>query len=233
MRRDSPGSFSGATRSLRLNGPNSNVTRRMAKPIPAQLMTMNNAGGCDFTAEKAATIADAPKWAAWSTPTVTAVTDLPICLSNSAFQLSTEQLASQKRLLETPGSVPRVETLTYTDGPVAVLIPLDRLFDVRLAAALQLWRQVIDPTARLSNPARLSKTRTARLILALRALDARRERASYRDIANALFAAHSISAAAWKTHDLRDRTIRLVRSGVRLMEGGYRQLLVHPYRGRR
>ena len=233
MRRGSPGNSSGATLSLRLNGPNSNATPKMAKPIPAQLMTMNNAGGFDFTAKKAATIADAPDWAARSTPTVTAVTDLPICLSNSGFQLSAEQFASLKRLLETPSSVPRVETLTFADGPVAVVIPLDRLFDVRLAAAQELWRQVIDPTARPSNPARLSKSRTGRLILALRALDARRERASYRDIGNALFAAHSISAAAWKTHDLRDRTIRLVRSGVQLMEGGYRQLLLHPYRGRR
>ena len=137
------------------------------------------------------------------------------------------------RLSETLGNAPRIETLTTVEGPVAVVIPLDRLFDIRLAAALQLWRQVVDPKARPNNPARLSKPRTARLILALRALDGRRERSSYRDIASVLFAAHGISAAAWKTHDLRDRTIRLVRSGVQLTEGGYRQLLLHPYRGRK
>jgi hypothetical protein len=31
---------------------------------------------------------------------------------------------------------------------------------------------------------------------------------------------------------LRDRTARLVRLGVALMNGGYRRLLLHPYRGR-
>ncbi|WP_371418440.1 DNA -binding domain-containing protein [Methylocapsa sp. S129] len=30
---------------------------------------------------------------------------------------------------------------------------------------------------------------------------------------------------AWKTHDLRNRTIRLVKSGLALMHGGYRELL--------
>ena len=34
-----------------------------------------------------------------------------------------------------------------------------------------------------------------------------------------------IPDSAWKTHDLRNRTIRLVQSGLELMRGGYRGLL--------
>jgi hypothetical protein len=40
------------------------------------------------------------------------------------------------------------------------------------------------------------------------------------------------AGAGWKTHDLRDRTIRLVRSGVKLMRGGYLDLLRYPGRYR-
>jgi hypothetical protein len=68
--------------------------------------------------------------------------------------------------------------------------------------------------------------------LALRALDGRLDDATYREIASALFGAAVISAGAWKSHDVRDRTIRLVRFGISMMRGGYRQLLRHPYRRR-
>jgi hypothetical protein len=67
--------------------------------------------------------------------------------------------------------------------------------------------------------------------LILRALDAHQCGETYRDIARALFGARRIPAgSAWKTHDVRDRTIRLVRTGLRLMRGGYLDLLRHPQR---
>ena len=63
----------------------------------------------------------------------------------------------------------------------------------------------------------------------LRALDAHQCGETYREIARALFGATRVPAgSAWKTHDLRDRTIRLVRTGVRLMRGGYLGLLRYP-----
>lgn len=67
--------------------------------------------------------------------------------------------------------------------------------------------------------------RGQRLALALRALDARVEGNSYRVIAEGLFGAKRIPERAWKTHDLRNRIIRLVQSGFALMRGGYRALL--------
>ena len=71
----------------------------------------------------------------------------------------------------------------------------------------------------------LSSQRRHRLALALRALDARIDGNTYRAIADVLFHATRIPESAWKTHDLRNRTIRLVKSGFALMRGGYRDLL--------
>jgi len=72
--------------------------------------------------------------------------------------------------------------------------------------------------------------RRRRLALALRALDARMEGGTYREIAEVLFGAKHIPERAWKTHDLRNRTIRLVQTGFALMRGGYRALLRPPLR---
>ncbi|MGX9105164.1 DNA -binding domain-containing protein, partial [Escherichia coli] len=47
-----------------------------------------------------------------------------------------------------------------------------------------------------------------------------------------LFDAAPISKRDWISHELRDQTGRLVRLGFKLMRGGYRQLLVYPYRRR-
>lgn len=116
-------------------------------------------------------------------------------------------------------------------GSPAVLLPLDRLLAVRLAALLRLSRSLAggDPG---SNPTELSKSQRARHVLALRAIDGRQDGASYRAIAGALFGSVELLQKGWKTHDLRDRTIRLVRFGLGMMRSGYRRLLLYPYRGR-
>ena len=89
---------------------------------------------------------------------------------------------------------------------------------------MRLWRAVND---RPQGPAShgLTPRQRARLLLALRALDGHLEGASYRTIAEVLFGPARIPDRAWKTHDLRSRTIRLVQLGVRMMRGGYRDLL--------
>jgi hypothetical protein len=123
--------------------------------------------------------------------------------------------------------------LTLIDGasvsdPAAVIVPLDANFPARAAAAARLWRVAMSQRShRSSDP--ISSQRRQRLALILRALDAHQCGETYRDIARALFGATRVPAgSAWKTHDLRDRTIRLVRAGVRLMRGGYLGLLRYP-----
>jgi hypothetical protein len=109
----------------------------------------------------------------------------------------------------------------------AAQIPLDEFFELRAHAARRLWRVL---SGRSPGPEfrKLPVQRRARLIQCLRALDARKLGASHRAIAEALFGAEYVSARSWKTHDLRNRTIRLVQSGRALMRGGYFDLLRYP-----
>jgi hypothetical protein len=106
----------------------------------------------------------------------------------------------------------------------AAELPFDDDLDIRAYAARRLWRVLNGRPAGLAFH-ELSPQRRQRLVLALRALDARTEGNTYRAIAEVLFGAKRIPDRAWKTHDLRNRTIRLVQNGVALMRGGYRELL--------
>ncbi len=138
-----------------------------------------------------------------------------------------------ERLIERRGSLFRLHILEAPgdDETPCVVLPLDRLFEIRVAAATRLWRGLTGhPPGR--DPAALPAARRERLVLALRALDGRIEKASYRDIAEALFGAGRLPERGWKTYDLRDRTVRLARLGHAMMQGGYRRLLLYPYRGR-
>jgi hypothetical protein len=134
-------------------------------------------------------------------------------------------------VIERLGAELRVHLVGGEAQPTAVLLPLDRFFEVRVAAALRLWR-ALNGRQPGRNPAALSDARRKRLVFALRALDGRLDGATHRQIAGALFGANAIPERGWISHDLRDRTARLVRLGVALMNGGYRRLLLHPYRGR-
>jgi hypothetical protein len=109
--------------------------------------------------------------------------------------------------------------------PAAVVIPLDTSFAARVEAAARLWRLAAHRPSR-RRPDRLTQHQRRRLVLALQALDCHLAGATYREIARALFGAARVPAGpAWKTHDVRDCSIRLVRTGLDLMRGGYLDLL--------
>jgi len=108
-------------------------------------------------------------------------------------------------------------------GALAFVIPLDASLPERLASALELWRRLRGEAPR---GAPLSPQRRRRLVDGLRALDARAAGASYREIARVLYGADRVpDGSAWKSHDLRSRTMRLVADATALMRGGYRDLL--------
>jgi hypothetical protein len=116
--------------------------------------------------------------------------------------------------------------------PAAVVIPLDADFAARADAALRLWRSATGRSCGQSQD-RLTLQQRRRLVLALRALDGRLAGNSYRVIAQGLFGeTPTTTGPAWKTHDLRDRTIRFCRRGLELMRGGYLDLLRHPHQRR-
>ena len=138
----------------------------------------------------------------------------------------------RERLIERRGNLFRLHILEPLEGqiPCAVL-PLDRLFAIRASAALRVWRGLTGRSPG-RDPAALPASRRDRLARALRVLDGRLDGASYRDIAEALFGTGRMPERGWKTHDLRDRTIRLARLGHAMMQGGYRRLLLYPFRDR-
>jgi hypothetical protein len=120
-----------------------------------------------------------------------------------------------------------------TATPAAAVIPLDQNFAARADAALRLW-QAIGGRSLGRAADSLPPSRRRRLALVLRALDAHLAGEAYRTIPQGQFGERRVpSGSSWKTHDLRDRTIRLVRTGLHLMRGGYLKLLGHHRRRRR
>ena len=114
----------------------------------------------------------------------------------------------------------------WRNAPLAVVLPLDDDLPTRAEAALRLWGRINSrATGSGREPLSLTRQRRDRLVLMLRALDGHLSDASYREIAEGLFGAARVEREAWKTSSLRDRTIRLVKSGVSLMRAGYRRLL--------
>ena len=107
-----------------------------------------------------------------------------------------------------------------SDTPVAPVIPLDANFAARTDASLRLWRLLTgEPYGGPVDP--LTRLQREQLVLALRALDGHLAGATYREIAEVLFGTARVpGGSSWKTHDLRRRTIRLVRMGLKLMRGG-------------
>ncbi|TYO61396.1 DUF2285 domain-containing protein [Bradyrhizobium hipponense] len=100
----------------------------------------------------------------------------------------------------------------------------DRDVDFRAHACTRLWRAANGRPP--GDPLRaLSRLRRRRVVLALRAQDARIKGATYREIAEVLFGLNRISEREWSTHELRGQMRRLVQYGRSLIRGGYRKLL--------
>ncbi|MCS3689415.1 hypothetical protein M2194_003452 [Bradyrhizobium elkanii] len=106
--------------------------------------------------------------------------------------------------------------LPASGSAVALDLPLDADFELRLQAARRFWL-ALEHRPLGTPPLALPALKRRRLILALRALDAWQEGNSYRQIAQGLFGSHRIADRGWKTDDLRSRIIRLVKLGRRLM----------------
>jgi hypothetical protein len=200
-------------------------------------MRSPGAGGCDFAPSTTAGGGSA-LWTPAALPSVITLTEQPADIADPKFTLPASVVDIAKgsgdadHIIDHHGTTLRVHLHQDGAGQPAVLLPLDQLFEIRASAAVRLWRCLSGRNPG-RDPAALPKARRERLILGLRALDARLENASYRDIAAALFAAPDVSGRAWKSHDLRDRAIRLVKFGLGMMRGGYRSLLLYPYRRRK
>lgn len=108
------------------------------------------------------------------------------------------------------------------DEPVSAIVPLDRSAGDRFAASERLWRLVEDrPIA----DTRLTKQRRLRLRHMMRAVDGKAAHASQREIAEVIFGSRRVEAELWHESSLRYATMRLLRDGTAMIDGGYRNLL--------
>ncbi len=111
---------------------------------------------------------------------------------------------------------------TRPDRSMAVIIPLDSAARDRLSAVERFIRS---QSGHGVQDTRLTAAQRRRLAQMLRALDGRKEGASYLDLAIVLFGRRLIDPANWHESSFRYTTLRLVRDGLRMVDGGYRQLL--------
>jgi len=204
-------------------------TRTIAPPFGVQTATAaSQIGGCDFPVDPKLDASNAPVF--WNPEDAPAVTQyigaLPTSGSTSApvRPSFTAQGRDDSGLIWTrldDGAVLVGAVADLTHQPLGILLPLDDDWPIRIAAADNLRRALIDRTA---DPP-LSRQRRERLKRALRCVDARRAGASYRDVAAVYFGARRLSAEPWKTSSLKAQIVRLAAYGQSMIDRGYRDLL--------
>jgi hypothetical protein len=189
-----------------------------------------SAGGCDFPADPAldARTAGVVWMPALCTATV-ALSALPPSFSPrspAALPPASSPRQASDGLHGAVGEPPIPVWLSGGASPdthLGALIPLDDALPQRLAAVLRLWHAL---RGRAQSDPGVTALQRRRLVLTLRAHDGHHAGHSYREIAVGLFGAARVPrGAAWKAHDLRARTMRLVADAIRLRDGGYRALL--------
>jgi hypothetical protein len=191
-------------------------------------MPSPSAGGCDFSADptldaRAAGIVWMP---ALCTATV-ALSALPPSFSPPSPAALPSVSSPRQASDGQHGVVGELPVWLLGDpppaAPLGVLIPLDDLTPRRMAAALRLWHTLHGRPGRERG---ITRDQRRQLILRLRALDGHAEGAALRDLARGLFGAdHVPDGPAWKPHELRSRTLRLLATARALRDGGYRDLL--------
>jgi hypothetical protein len=207
----------------------------MPRKVPREFARSDGDGPSAFAHDPAASFDEQTiYWAPEALPTVvrlvrsslpSEVVSMPLDLGSGNIRQSYDGWHAVLRIRATEHRV-WLKEAPQIGASYAAELPLDLDFEMRAHASHRLWRAI---KGRAPGPPfhRLSAQRLERLVLALRALDGHMEGASYRAIAEVLFGSRRILDRAWKSHDLRSRTIRLVNTGLALMRGGYRALLRH------
>ena len=189
---------------------------------------MSQTGGCDFPVDPELDASDAPVF--WNPEDAPAITQLigtlPTSVSRSApvRPSFTARRRDDSGLIWTrldDGAVLVGAVADLTLQPIGILLPLDEHWSIRMAAADNLRRTLLDRSA---DPP-LSPQRRERLMRALRCVDARRAGASYRDVAAVYFGARRLNAEPWKTSSLKAQIVRLAAYGQSMIDRGYRDLL--------
>jgi len=115
-----------------------------------------------------------------------------------------------------------------SDVPMAVVLPLDEAFDLRLGAALRLFRSLRgEAPGPLPSRLRVTPFQRSRIVLLLAVFDHLLAGSTKRQIArDVIYPGHiAASAAEWKASAERRRTQRLCDEAKAMVAAGYRRLL--------
>ena len=184
-------------------------------------------GGCDFLADPQLNALRAPIF--WLPTAAPAVVHLIAVLPDIDLTAAISLDSITGRKIDADG----LSWLQLVDGinlvgnqldgqPIGLLLPLDADWPVRLAAADRLYRQLIDRD--VGSP--ITPQRRERLKRALQTVDGRQNGASYRAIATHFFGARRVAEEPWKTSSLKAQIARLAAHGRKMIEHGYRRLLM-------
>ncbi len=144
--------------------------------------------------------------------------EAPRSSAEGAYALYSGEARSQLLLL--PPAVDGV--------PLAAVIPLDAETLTRIEALTRFWRAMHGRS--VSSDTRMTPQQRRRLRLMMQAIDGRTSKASYREIAMAIYGRERVLAEAWRTSALRDAVIGLVEGAAAMIGGGYLRLLRHRRR---
>ena len=109
-------------------------------------------------------------------------------------------------------------------GPVAAVTLIDPHFQDRIDA-INRFRDVALRRGTAIDK-RITPHRQRQLIEMLRTIDGRQAGATHQEIAEAVFGAATVNAITWKSSSLRDTVMRRAATGLDLVSGGYRRLLL-------
>ncbi|WP_371413313.1 DUF2285 domain-containing protein [Acetobacter pasteurianus] len=110
----------------------------------------------------------------------------------------------------------------------AVILPLDKLLELRTEAVLRLWRALVGRSEGRRAHDFPQQTQD-RHILMLRAFDGRTAGVSYRKLAEVLLGFRG-RKADWENDPRKNQVRRFVADGRYYVRGGYRDLLSYPIR---
>ncbi len=201
-------------------------------------MRCGRSGGCDFPANPERPATTQPVyWTPEVDPGVILLVNTPPLLTEDAHvQAALPPAVSQRDELgehmrtfsAANGCQIALVHGTESTNALAAIVPLDAKASERLSS---LDRFVRSFKGRNLPDRRLTSSQRTRLRHMLRALDGRDEGASHFEIAHVLFGSRFVVAAEWQESPFRYATLRLMRDGRKMIDGGYRQLLRSRRRG--
>lgn len=139
------------------------------------------------------------------------------------------QSRGDDHVIHTPDAIHRLWSDGYSRGVMAIVLPLDLLFADRAAAAIRFWNSLIGNRPG-SEPKPLTPYARGQLILAIRLLDAERDGATEREMAEYVLKERAPTRREWLATEHRSRLRRLLKKAHGLLDGGYLQILCPPPR---